>query len=78
MVTGVKTFRTITGVAKFALICFAPTAIVSSIFAITGSILADDATFSGSISTTDALSNWASCHFGVNWPTGTSLTPRRA
>ena len=58
--TGVKTFRTTTGVAKFALICFVPTAIVSSIFAITGLILADDATFSGSISITDAVSSWAS------------------
>jgi PAS domain S-box-containing protein len=54
---GLKTFRTSTGVAKFALICFAPTAMISSIVAVAGAILADDATVSASAaSTADALS----------------------
>ena len=70
---GVKTFRTSTGIAKFALICFAPTAIISSIVAVAGAILADDATFSGSAaSTADALSTWASNLVSTSastWPT---------
>jgi PAS domain S-box-containing protein len=43
---GRKTFHTPIGTAKFALICFAPTAIISSTVAVAASILADDPSLS--------------------------------
>ena len=54
---GRKTFHTPIGTAKFALICFAPTAIVSSTVAVAASILADDPSLSNPAAWT---ASWAS------------------
>ena len=46
---GRKAFETPVGVAKFAFVCFTPTAIVSSAFAIGGFILANDVSLANSV-----------------------------
>ncbi|MGY3441596.1 MASE1 domain-containing protein [Bradyrhizobium sp. USDA 4473] len=46
---GRQTFATPVGVVKFAIICFAPTAIISSTIALTGFALANESSFSDSV-----------------------------
>ena len=58
---GRKTFHAPVGVAKFALICFAPTAIISATAAVAASILGDDPSFSNPATwTVSWASTWAS------------------